>query len=231
MAKILVTNDADVIRALQGSFARRSDCSLLVGRTCSEIVGKAGTMRPDLIVLGAGMEDTHSIACCQRLKSDRSLREIPVVVLATDTSRDLSFRCGADEVLSFAASREQLLAAVRGRLPTIQRQAERRDVSVKVDYFAGQREGIGYTRDVSVGGLFLKTRDSFAIGDRLLMLFGLPPATEGLMIRASGNVVRSVAPDRDSQFTPGVGVQFDGLSTRDRLDVSAFVEARSGSSS
>jgi CheY-like chemotaxis protein len=230
MTKILVSKDAELILALQGAAFRRSECSLLIGRTCGEIVRQAGTMRPDVIVLGAGMEDVLAIACCQRLKADRSLRGIPVLLLAEESSRSLGFRAGADEVLSVSAPPERLLAAVRGQLALPERAAERRGVSVKVDFFAGEREGIGYTKDISVGGLFLKSRDPFADGDRLQMIFGLPPSVEGPKIRAGGNVVRTVPAGSGAQLAPGAGIRFDGLSTRDRMDVAAFVEARTEAS-
>jgi uncharacterized protein (TIGR02266 family) len=227
MSKILVTDDADLILALQESFLRRGDHEVLTTASATETLARVVQEQPDVVLLDARMDGSRGLECCRRLKADSMLKRIPVIMVADKEGLEACTAAGADAVIARPVSMPAVLRAVRQCLGLAERSAVRCNVSLKVDYYSGKRDGVGYTKDLSTGGLFLKSDDPFLPGDLLQMIFGLP-APERPTIHASGSVVRTVPGERDSHLIPGVGVRFDGLSTRDRKDIAAFVEARGG---
>jgi len=87
-------------------------------------------------------------------------------------------------------------------------------VAVKVDYAGEAAEGLGFTRDLSPAGLFLKTRDHFEVGQTVDLAFALP-VSGSRPLRASAEVLRVGA--------GGIGAAFRRLSARDRLEIARFV--------
>jgi CheY-like chemotaxis protein len=227
MTKILVTDDEELILMLQESFLRRADCEVVTAGSAEETLSRAAAERPDLIILDAGTERATGLDSCHRLKADPELREIPVLLVADPAQQGDCFAAGGDAFVARSEVVDQLRGAIHERIGMGVRAAERRVISVKVDYFAGDREGVGYTTDISEHGLFLKGKEAFEIGDLLQLIFGLP-ASERPVIRASGRVVRAVPAARNSHLVPGVGVRFEGLSERDRQDIAAFVARDAG---
>ena len=78
----------------------------------------------------------------------------------------------------------------------------------KVTHIEGDFFHYYYSRDLSVGGMFLETREPFPLGTRLLLEFPLPGVTERVELR--GEVVRLVSRSEASPAKPaGMGVKFD----------------------
>jgi Tfp pilus assembly protein PilZ len=77
------------------------------------------------------------------------------------------------------------------------------------------------SKDLSVGGAFLRSDLLFEVGEELRIEFALPA---GPKVRARGKVVR-VSRERDAGLAPGMGVEFTELSESDREAVRAFIAA------
>ena len=93
---------------------------------------------------------------------------------------------------------------------------------MRVTYFHGNDERLGYSKDLAVEGLFLRTRESFAVGDALQVIFELPSGDRPT-IRAEGDVMRQIKPDQDSPLIPGIGLRFRRLSSRDRRELERYI--------
>jgi c-di-GMP-binding flagellar brake protein YcgR len=78
------------------------------------------------------------------------------------------------------------------------------------------------TRDLSVGGAFLRSDVLFEVGERLTVVFATP---SGHQIQAIARVVRVIR--EQSGEPPGMGVEFVDLSDADREAVRMFL-ARGG---
>ena len=107
------------------------------------------------------------------------------------------------------------------------RSSPRRPARLKVEYFRDDRAAVGYTRDVSANGAFLRARDGVEIGDDVQLIFALP-GSGGKTIRANSRVVRTLPAERDALQMPGIGLNFTNIGARDRLELSRFVEAAGG---
>jgi c-di-GMP-binding flagellar brake protein YcgR len=103
------------------------------------------------------------------------------------------------------------------------RQHERRPVELPVvieDAANRVRGKVRFdSRDLSVGGAFLRSDLLFEVGEELRVDFSLP---DGHRIHARGRVVR-VSRERDGGQVPGMGIEFIALADVDRDAVRAFI--------
>lgn len=79
-----------------------------------------------------------------------------------------------------------------------------------------------YSRDLSLGGIFLETRKPFPPGTRLHLEFSLPHTME--RIHAEGEVKRVVEPDLESRdLVPGMGIAFVQLAEESASALKSFL--------
>jgi uncharacterized protein (TIGR02266 family) len=113
-------------------------------------------------------------------------------------------------------------AARRGATPS-RRKHERRPIELPVTLVDDANRVRGKIRfdskDLSVGGAFLRSDLLFEVGEELRIEFSLP---DGPRVRAHGRVVR-VSRERDPGNVPGMGIEFTDLSAEDREAVRAFI--------
>ena len=103
------------------------------------------------------------------------------------------------------------------------RQHERRPVELPVvieDAANRVRGKVRFdSRDLSVGGAFLRSDLLFEVGEEVRIDFTLPA---GHRVHARGRVVR-VSRERDGGQVPGMGIEFIALTDADREAVRAFI--------
>jgi Tfp pilus assembly protein PilZ len=94
----------------------------------------------------------------------------------------------------------------------------RKPLCLPVQYVSQGRTYSGYTRNISLGGLFLRTRFPFSIGQGLILAF--LPQDRHSYLKVTGEVVRT-SPE-------GIGVKFNSLNQKDKavlLSLSSAAEA------
>lgn len=89
------------------------------------------------------------------------------------------------------------------------------DCFVSVDYADSDRVFRDYIEDISSTGGFIKTRESFSIGEEVVLSMGLSP--EGSAFKIPASVVR-VAPD-------GIGVQFNTTSQVQKDMIQSLIDS------
>ena len=94
----------------------------------------------------------------------------------------------------------------------------RKALRLPVQYVSQGRNYSGYTRNISLGGLFLPTRFHFSIGQGLILAF-LPQGRHSYL-KVTGEVVR-ISPE-------GIGVRFNPMNQKEKtvlLSLSSAAEA------
>lgn len=97
--------------------------------------------------------------------------------------------------------------------PVERRRFERLRIAVKVELGWRRRNSIGYSGDLSMGGIFVEVQDPPAVGEKVRVEFhasgGAAPGT----VIAEGTAVRRVTPEQatGAGLLPGVGVEFDRI--------------------
>jgi uncharacterized protein (TIGR02266 family) len=104
------------------------------------------------------------------------------------------------------------------------RSARRLPLDVDIGFQSDTNFYVGFSEDVSEGGLFVSTYDFLPIGARLSLNFSLP---DGSVVSAGGVVrwVREYNP-QTPDVSPGMGVQFVDLDGEDRAAIQRFLRLR-----
>lgn len=216
---MLAVDDPDLLLALQATFVRRAGCRLLTAVDPDEALAKARAGRPDLVILDA---DGWGAEGCRRMKLDAQLAATPVILVASDPRLARRTVPAVEAVVSKPVEATALLDAMRRLVSIPERAGSRRRASLPVTYYRGEEQGRGYTKDLSVDGLFLKVAAPPAVGEGLRVVFDLPGESEPT-IRATARVMRAVAPQRDSHLLAGVGLRLLDVGERDREGLARFV--------
>src|SRR5204862_5471117 len=115
----------------------------------------------------------------------------------------------------------RLVELVRKFVPVLEREHERAALTARVRVMGNGHEGVGFTRDVGAGELFLHTGEPCRPGELLELAVRMPMRGDD-EVRASGRIVRLEGAG-DSAGVTGVGVAFERLSARDRIEMTRFV--------
>jgi DNA-binding response OmpR family regulator len=86
--KILTVDDSKTIRMIVKKAFRPYDCVLLEGENGVEGLAVAGKEKPDLIVLDITMPIMSGVEMLEKLKSEDSLKDIPVIMLTAESGKD-----------------------------------------------------------------------------------------------------------------------------------------------
>ncbi|MBU0551270.1 TIGR02266 family protein [Myxococcota bacterium] len=95
-------------------------------------------------------------------------------------------------------------------------------MNAKVGVEHGNQFFTGFTKNISVGGLFIETYDTPELGEKIDLYFELP---DGYTVQVIGEVrwVRAYRDEEDAP-PPGIGIRFIDLSSQDRLAIDHYVE-------
>lgn len=109
-------------------------------------------------------------------------------------------------------------------------QSERRrharvEMVTRVTLVTSQEFHYYYSRDLSLGGMFLDTKKPYPMGSGLLLDFALPQ-TE-LRVRVKGVVVRVVKPDLDDPAqASGMGISFTEVKPESMAELKTYLAQR-----
>ena len=84
---------------------------------------------------------------------------------------------------------------------------------------------VGFTNNVSEGGLFVATHDLLPIGEQVQLQFQLPKEEEPISVDAEVRWHRPIASARDGA-PPGFGAQFVEIDDGDHRRLQEFVSSR-----
>jgi uncharacterized protein (TIGR02266 family) len=233
---VLLLDDADTFRAVEGTCLRRDRCRLLKA-SFDEIPEVASKHHPDLILAScsdaAGRE--RALALC----SDRGLADVPVLLLdfaapaspAGGAGKAPRARRAPVEVLPARRRRSggpdfpeldaRLDAVVTKLVPQLLHRVDRLPVNLAVSCRgAGLRSQL-HTKDISPSGIFLKTDRPLTPGSRFGVSVKLGAQEE---VMGTCEVVRQVRAG-DPDLIPGIGVRFIDLEDSGRELLRRFVSA------
>ncbi len=245
MPTVLLADDAILFKVFEATVLRRRACRLLKA-PAERLAAAAAASGPDLIVLA--ISGASQARLLDAIASARSLSRIPILALdlraagrraragRTPSRRRSSpvvvlpvgpgFDSGpADEAESIV---EETLRSLIGLSA---RGLDRMPAGLPVRFRSRTGSFVARTKDVSEGGLFLKTPQRLARGERVDLRVSLPgaaaPASAGRderrrTVTASGRVVRLVGPE-ESDLIPGAGVRFTHMEASDREALRRFL--------
>lgn len=118
--KVLIADDEPAVRKL----VRRildNDYDVIEVRNGTEAVNMACSQRPDVVLMDMMMPEADGLSACHVIKTNRTTREIPVVMLTVidhELNKKFAEEMGADGYMTKPFTRESLLEEVRRVLPS-----------------------------------------------------------------------------------------------------------------
>ncbi len=86
--KILTVDDSKTIRMIVKKAFSPFNCDLYEGENGVEGLALANKERPDLIILDITMPVMNGIEMLEKLKSEKNLKDIPVIMLTAESGKD-----------------------------------------------------------------------------------------------------------------------------------------------
>jgi DNA-binding response OmpR family regulator len=117
--RVLVIEDERDVAELMRYHLTRDGYEVRVGATGTEGLGQAREFRPDMVLLDIKVPELNGWEVCRRLKQDRDLRGVTVIMVtgrAEEGDKVRGFEVGADDYVTKPFSPRELLARVRAVL-------------------------------------------------------------------------------------------------------------------
>jgi CheY-like chemotaxis protein len=211
MSRVLIVDNPPLFRTLEASFLHRAGWEILSGRGSEEIVARASTCAPDLILLDTSTPGFDTPACIRALKAASAARSIPLLILSDPALARACETAGADATLGHPVLPAALEAALCALARVTTRSGRRRvtRVTARVDTPSGMVHG--RLKDISRSGAFLALQHPLPLDSSVELALRLPVPGALREIQARGVVVRQVPDDRGSHLVAGVGLRFTGV--------------------
>lgn len=231
LKKILLSNDVELLQALENSFFRRIGFSLVVADSGERAFEMIEEQDPVLAILTLEMPDWPGDAICRRVKRDALLRSTPIV-LVVPAGREEAVACcreaGCDDILCRPLDSQQLLAVACRVLHIVERGAPRIETLFSV--LCGKDPGkmrAARALNINSGGLFIETDRLYPV-DTLLTLEFTPPE-DTTSIRVKGRVAWVNHPEwvKTSTLPSGMGIQFLDLTEAAAAALAEYAGKRS----
>ena len=204
MRSVLLVDDSGLFREMGEALLRRTHCDVLTAATGGDAIAIARRDKPELVFLDADLTGMTGIDVCRVLRADPVLRHTPLLVsCGDDGAREEALKAGASGILSRPPEEAVFFDSIRKYLQVFPRDEARSPVGWAVTFW---RDGVQYdgsVRDLSRGGLFVRTPVRLPIGARVEVSFDVPREKAGRTVVAEAIVVRmGNEPDR------GMGCRF-----------------------
>lgn len=128
--RVLVVDDDPSVLALLEQYLRRSGYSPLTAINGSEALAKVRDEEPDLILLDIMLPDISGHEVCARIRAERSIRQIPIVMMTAHGDREILVRClenGADDFIRKPIDLSELKARLRAQARSLEFRQFHRD--------------------------------------------------------------------------------------------------------
>ncbi len=224
--KILIADDMETFLRLEKMLLERSGYEIIMAKTGGEAIKKIQMEKPALVFLDMLMPDMNGDAVCRFVKTNKSLKDIPVIMVSTKSEpeyKDRCFQAGCDDYVTKPVTQRDLFEKIKKFVRVERREHPRVELKVTATATGKSFTSQNFTKDVSEGGLFVETDTMIPAGTDLSLEFTLPDAEKP--VTASGKVVRAVTPEeKGAGKNAGLGIRFSSVSPADSERIKQYVE-------
>jgi uncharacterized protein (TIGR02266 family) len=226
--KVLLVDDVQLFLEQEKTFFNRDDFQLLSARSGLEALRIVREENPELVFMDLYMPDMDGDRCCHTIKSDKVLRDIPIIMVTAGADEDDFERCwqaGCDDIITKPINRHYFIAIIRKYLPLPLRKAPRFTARLRVHFGPNPQQLLTeYSVNVSTGGLFIETLNLLPLGTPLMIEFILPEQDK--TIQSDGKVAWLNHPEmmKNPNLPVGMGLQFLNISFDDMNAIREFIK-------
>lgn len=223
--KILIVDDSNYFQRLGESFLRRWICKVLKAKNAEDALRIIKDEHPNVVVMDLLMPGMNGDDCCRLVKSDPSLKSIPIIMLANSWEKNAKKRCidaGCDDFISKPVNKARLYAGIKRYVNIVERSHERTACNGEVSLSTDVGKSPGSLNNISEGGMFIKSADPLKVGAELDAVFKLNRL--GDLMKISGTVVRVVhnSGENRSISAEGMAIKFNGTSDEIKKKIRDF---------
>jgi uncharacterized protein (TIGR02266 family) len=223
MTTILLGKECSTFLETDESMLQRTEVRLVWAESVDAFVRLAAEHRPELVVLDPQVAGFDAFRCAREILG--AVPGVSVLIIGNSADEKRAKAAGIAGIVSRPLTRERLVEAVRRHHPLVERETDRAEVALKVDFVCEGVAGLAYTRDLSTDGCFLHTRESLPMGAIVGLVFQLP-GPGGREVHIESEVVRVQPPGPNRSGTPGVAVRFTTIAPADRVEIGRFLRSR-----
>jgi len=117
--KVLLVDDSSTTLLLERLILSHSPYDIVTAKDGVEAVEKAGSERPDLIVMDLVMPHMDGFEACHRIRANAATRNIPIIVVTTrgePQNREAGFANGCNDFVTKPLNSVELLSKLRNFL-------------------------------------------------------------------------------------------------------------------
>jgi uncharacterized protein (TIGR02266 family) len=208
-AKVLLVDDVRVFLEFERPFFERSGCEILTATSGTEALRLVKEQKPHIVLLDYEMPGMNGDEVCRRIKEDESTRHIPVLIVTSHKEPSVLERCrqaGCTDLVLKPVTGRDLLEKVIKILQIPYRVHMRTRVNLEVAMgLSGEAVSVlGYSSDLSEGGMLVETVEPIEAGTKVGISFKLQGRQ--VELRTVGEVLRVTVLRSQGMF--GVAVKF-----------------------
>lgn len=223
MTTILLGKECSTFLETDDSMLQRADVRLVWAESVDAFLQLAREHRPELVVLDPQVAGFDAFRCATEILE--AVSGVAVLIIGNTADGERAEAAGIAGIVTRPLTRERLVEAVRRHHPLAERENDRAEVALKVDFVCEGVEGLAYTRDLSTDGCFLLAHEPFPMGALVNLAFQLP-APGGRDVRVEGEVVRLQLPGANRSGSPGAAIRFTTIAPADRVEIGRFLRSR-----
>ncbi|HEU4400584.1 MAG TPA: response regulator [Candidatus Polarisedimenticolia bacterium] len=222
--KIVLSDDINRALDRVDCFVHRSGFSLRVGRTGEEILDLARRESPNALMTNYFLAGLKGDEVCRALR--RGGAAFPILLVGPPSPADVAERCrksGCDDYIVSPAGPNVLLQRLAAALGIQFRLHTRFPAVISISFGRIVSEFLGYSKDVSEGGILVETNLEIDLGRRLNLRLFLDDRDQPLTARAT--VLRVDQASDEDQYL--LGMQFQSLEPGSAARLKDFIRTRS----
>jgi len=224
---ILLVDDTPMFLRIAEDCLRREQVNIVTATNGPDAVAAVIKNKPDLVFMDLYMPGCDGDEACKQIKSDLRFKSTPIVMVTSSDNPIDAERClqaGCSEVIHKPLSRDRLLDTCNKYIKLPGWSGKRTTIKTPVTFSpSSDKTMTGSLFDISVGGLFIETKELFPVDTRLQLEFQLKQGSR--FFRCQGRVawVKMPGSQKKGDTPTGMGVEFIEINKLDIMAIQAWI--------
>jgi len=224
---ILLVDDTPLFLRMAEDCLRREQVNIVTATNGPDAVAAIKKNNPDLVFMDLYMPGCDGDEACREIKSDFRFAATPIVMVTSSDNPIDAERCikaGCSEVIHKPLSRDQLLDICNKYIKLPGWSGKRTTIKTPITFSPGpDKKMTGTLFDISVGGLFIETKDLLPVDTRLQLEFQLKQGSRFFKCQGRVAWIKMPGSQKKGDTPTGMGVEFIEINKLDIMAIQAWI--------